>query len=171
MANTGRIVVKSGRTGKIRLLRNTHSDIRAGRIDRQWYFGLDAQDFAFHSDSQFPHTSDILMMIGVFTNGAGMNSVITFFGRPLSLSWSSHATNLLAILLLVAGGVAIAAITYWSYSKQLGGNRRRFTILIALRLLTLVLILFTALRPAYPVDEQPKIRTHLLVVKGQCPTK
>ncbi len=92
-----------------------------------------------------------------------MNALISFFNKPLSLSWSAHPTNWLAILLLVATAAAIAALTVWTYSGQLAGNRRRILALIALRLLALLVILLTALRPAYPVDEQPKIRTQLLI--------
>ena len=92
-----------------------------------------------------------------------MNSLISFFNRPLSLSWSAHPTNLLAILLVIATGAAIAALTIWTYSGQLGGNRRRILLLIALRLLALLVVLLTALRPAYPIDDPPKIRTQLLI--------
>ncbi len=92
-----------------------------------------------------------------------MNSLISFFNKPLALSWSAYPTNLLAILLLVATAAAIVALTVWTYSGQLAGNRRRILALVALRLLALVVILLTALRPAYPVDEQPKIRTQLLI--------
>ncbi len=92
-----------------------------------------------------------------------MNSLISFFNRPLSLSWSAHPTNLLAILLVVATGAAFAALTIWTYSGQLGGNRRRILLLIALRLLALLVVLLTALRPAYPIDDPPKIRTQLLI--------
>ncbi len=92
-----------------------------------------------------------------------MNSLISYFNRPLSLSWSAQPTNLLAILLLVAAGVAIVALTVWTYSAQLAGNRRRIVLLIVLRLSALLVILLTALRPAYPIDEQPKIRTQLLI--------
>lgn len=92
-----------------------------------------------------------------------MTAFLNYFNKPLALGWSAYPTNLLAILLLIATAVAIAALTLWSYSGSTAIPRRRVALLIALRLLALGVILITALRPAYPVEEQPKIRTQLLI--------
>ena len=92
-----------------------------------------------------------------------MNAFLSFFNKPLSWSGSAHPTNLLAVLLLAAAGSAVAALTFWTYSGRAGGSRRRVLVLVALRLLTLLVILLTALRPAYPVDDPPKTRTQLLI--------
>ena len=92
-----------------------------------------------------------------------MNSMLSFFSKPLASGWSAHPTNPLALLLLAAAASAIVALTVWTYSGRMGGDRRRMLLLIALRLAALAVIVLTALRPAYPVDEQPKIRTHLLI--------
>jgi len=92
-----------------------------------------------------------------------MNSLLTFFNKPLSFSWSAHPTNLMAILLLAATAMAIVALTVWTYSGQLAGNRRRIVLLIAIRLAALLVIVLTAVRPAYPIDDPPKIRTQLLI--------
>ena len=54
-----------------------------------------------------------------------MNSMLSFFSKPLASGWSAHPTNPLALLLLAAAASAIVALTVWTYSGRMGGDRRR----------------------------------------------
>ena len=77
-----------------------------------------------------------------------MNALISFFNKPLSLSWSAYPTNLLAIMLLVATAAAIVALTVWTYKGHPRATRGRILLLMVLRLLALLVVLLTAVRPS-----------------------
>ncbi|MCU0702815.1 MAG: hypothetical protein MUF18_02370 [Fimbriiglobus sp.] len=65
-------------------------------------------------------------------------------------------------VVLIAGAV-LAALTIWTYRSHPNASRRRLTLLVALRLLALLLVLFTACRPSWKTEERPNVPSRLLI--------
>jgi hypothetical protein len=83
-----------------------------------------------------------------------------FFNAHPAYPWSISpigppALALLAILLII--------ITLWTYTGHPNANRRRIFIVLTLRLLALLVTLFTAVRPSIGVQENPKLPSWLII--------
>lgn len=64
---------------------------------------------------------------------------------------------------LAVAGVVLAALTLWAYWSHREASRGRLVILVSLRLLALVIALFTACRPSWKVEEKPNVPSRLLI--------
>lgn len=60
-------------------------------------------------------------------------------------------------------GAALVALTVWAYRGHREASRQRIALLIALRLLALLVALFTAVRPSWKVEEKPNTPSRLLI--------
>jgi hypothetical protein len=67
-------------------------------------------------------------------------------------------------LFLLIAGIALIALTVWTYLGAAGSNPRRVGILIALRLTALLLAVMLALRPSAAITEIPKLPSTLIIV-------
>lgn len=90
-----------------------------------------------------------------------MNETVEYFlhTNP-AFPWSLAGVGL---PLLGAVAVGLVALTVWTYRGHPRASRGRITLLAALRLLALLLLLLTAVRPSLGIREQPKLPSTLLI--------
>jgi hypothetical protein len=90
-----------------------------------------------------------------------MNDTVEYFlhTNP-AFPWSLDGVGL-PLLAVVAG--LLVALTVWTYKGHPRATRGRILLLMSLRLLALLLVLLTAVRPSLGIREQPKLPSFLLI--------
>lgn len=89
-----------------------------------------------------------------------MTDTELFFSLKPAFPWSVYPLGWPAL-----GAVAgiITVLTVWTYLGHPQANRRRVFIVLTLRLLALLVLLLTAVRPSIGVQEDPKLPSTLLI--------
>jgi hypothetical protein len=87
------------------------------------------------------------------------DSSIFFNARP-AYPWSISSIGLPALGLVA---LLLVLFTIWTYSGHPNATRRRIFIVMCLRLLALLVVLLTAVRPSVGVQENPKLPSTLLI--------
>ncbi len=83
-----------------------------------------------------------------------------FFNARPAYPWSLSPVGLPALMVVA---FFLIVFTIWTYSGHPNANRRRILIVLVLRLLALLVTLFTALRPSVGVQENPKLPSWLFI--------
>lgn len=78
------------------------------------------------------------------------------------LAWT-HLLDVFWWVFLGVAGAGLVALTLWAYRGHREASRRRVAVLVALRLLALLVALFTAVRPSWKVEEKPNVPSRLLI--------
>jgi hypothetical protein len=89
-----------------------------------------------------------------------MSDTDLFFSTNPAEPWSIYPIGLPALALVA---LLLVALTLWSYLGHPQASRRRVLTVLALRLLALLVVLLTAVRPSVGIQEDPKIPSVLLV--------
>ncbi|MGL6073638.1 MAG: hypothetical protein ACRC8S_05690 [Fimbriiglobus sp.] len=83
-----------------------------------------------------------------------------FFRLDPIAPWSAEGYGLIG---LVAVGLALVLLTLWTYTGHAQATRKRLAIVLVLRLLALLTLLLTTLRPTVGYQEIPKVPSTLLI--------
>ncbi len=85
---------------------------------------------------------------------------ITYLTSKPAYPWSEGIVGMLA---LAAVGLLLIGLTLWTYLGHAQATPRRLTYLIALRLLALLIVLLTLLRPSLAIEEDPRLPSVLAI--------